>query len=49
MPSFRATIKELEKPSLISGSAPDFNKTSKCWFLPFATATCNGAQPNVWY
>lgn len=45
---FRATIKQFEKPSLKLGSAPDFNKTSKCSYLLFAAATCNGAQPNGW-
>ncbi|KAE9545150.1 hypothetical protein AGLY_000693 [Aphis glycines] len=43
---FRATFIQFEKPSLKSGSAPDFNKTAKCSYLLFDAATCIGAQPN---
>jgi len=45
---FRATFIQFEKPSLKFGSAPDFNKTSKCSYLLFDAATCNGAHPNKW-
>lgn len=43
---FRATFIQFEKPSLKSGSAPDFNKTAKCSYLLFEAATCIGAQPS---